>query len=75
MQNLLFLLFTAFSFDGTCKSILNGLCTNCGQDLLVEGFCYKACPDGYKMQGQSCVQKTPVILFLNFENQTFYQEN
>ena len=35
-----------------------GKYTNCGQNLLVEGFCYKECPDGYEQQGETCIEKS-----------------
>ena len=79
MQLLLFLFSTAITLDDICRAINNGLCTNCGQELLVEGFCCKECPNGYEIKGHSCIQKSSVIFtlkfFTNFENQSFYEEN
>ena len=79
MQLLLFLFSTAIALDDICRAINNGLCTNCGQELLVEGFCCKECPNGYEIKGHSCIQNSSVIFtlkfFTNFENQSFYEEN
>ena len=79
MQLSLFLFSTAIALDDICRAINNGLCTNCGQELIVEGFCCKECPNGYEIKGHSCIQNSSVIFtlkfFTNFENQSFYEEN
>ena len=46
---------------------------NCGQDLLVEYFCYKECPDGYDQKGTSCIQSSSMIFSLKFFSKIEYQ--
>ena len=62
MESFLVFLAAATAIDGCSSTIKNELSTNGGQNLLVEGFCYKECPDGYQQQGQSCI-KTNLNIF------------
>ena len=63
----------AFALDDDCSPLNYGKYTNCGQDLLVEGFCYKECPDGYEEQANSCIQKSPEIFSLKFFSTTAFR--
>ena len=63
----------AFALDDDCSPLNYGKYTNCGQDLLVEGFCYKECPNGYEQQANSCIQKSPEIFSLKFFSTTAFR--
>ena len=77
METFFVFLALVYALDDSYVTISNGNSTNCGQDLVVESFCYKECPDGYDQQGKFCSKKVPLLFtfkfFLVFDS--FYHEN
>ena len=79
MELFLLLLAGISAQESGSRVIKSSKSPNCGQDLFVEYFCYKECPDGYEQKGSSCIQSSPMIFSLNFfskiEYQLFNEEN
>ena len=68
MEKLLFLFIAVSGFSDICKDNQHSLCTNCDSYVLVEGFCYKVCPDSYKQQGKQCEVSDSLIFLYNLSS-------
>ena len=66
MEFILFFLSSAFALHDESRAINKEKHINCDEDFLVEGFCYKQCPNGYEQQGGLCIKNTSMIFSLKF---------
>ena len=55
MELFLLLLAGISAQESGSRVIKSSKSPNCGQDLFVEYFCYKECPDVYEQKGTSCI--------------------